>query len=122
MTATMNSTGSGRRSVSRPHGLSSITEGCNGNTLDRQPTVASIHQADYDAGIFRFSIGVGFNPFGNRFITFIMEGFNFFFAVLVLQPKREEKGEFERTRELVREMEKVNDKERNITSRKTIYC
>lgn len=45
--------------------------------------MASIHKADYGAGIFGPSFGVGFNPLGNLFITFIMEGF-FFSAVLVV--------------------------------------
>lgn len=47
--------------------------------MDRRLIAASIHEADYDAGIFGSSSGVGFNPLGNLFITFVIRRFFFFF-------------------------------------------
>lgn len=55
--------------------------------MDRRLIAASIHEADYDAGIFGSSSGVGFNPLGNLFITFVIRRFffsSFFSAVSVV--------------------------------------
>lgn len=53
--------------------------------MDRRPIAASRHGADYDAGIFGSSFGVGFNPLGNLFITLVMRGFFFSAVSLVLK-------------------------------------
>lgn len=101
-------------------GLSSIIEGCNRNPFGRRLTEVSIYEADYDAGIFDSSLGVGFNPLGNLFITFVMRGFFFFLCCLScpkaaemwemdLQSKREEKLEFEWMMELVWEIKRKQE-------------
>lgn len=103
-------------------GLSSIIEGWNRNPFGRRLTEVSIYEADYDARIFGSSLGVGFNPLGNLFITFVMRGFFFLCCLscpkavemweMDLQSKREEKWEFEWMMELVWEIKKKQETKR----------
>lgn len=120
--AAINAIGSGRWSVSRP--LDWARSQRNRNTLDRRLIAASIHETDYDAGIFGSSFAVGFNPLGNLFITFVIGGI--FSAVSVVLKQQNARDGFtepeggrgrvwmkEWKRELVREIKEVRQREKD---------